>query len=346
MSLAAALSVLGISASSCGSSSGAPHANRSLTGEAIAEAATIPAPVSRVQPSAAKPTHPQALVTDETENRLLVVDLRSGRVVRRITMAADPENVAVGDAIVVVSSRSGRITLLDHHSLRVLRVLGGFQSPHIPAISPHGDFAYVTDDARGTLSAISLHSLSITSTVAVGPGAHHVAFSPDGRQAWIALGESAGTIALVDCADPARPRVTGDFKPGFAVHDLAFSPDGAQVWVSSATGPEVSAFSARGGRPLFRIAVGAPPQHVAFSGRYAFLTSGYGARIEKALVSSGAVLAHAAAPYGSFELDASHGIVASSSLLRGTLAVYDLNLRLLRVLSLAPAARDLAISAF
>jgi hypothetical protein len=36
----------------------------------------------------------QALVTAETENRLLVVDLPSGRVVRRIPVARDPEDLA------------------------------------------------------------------------------------------------------------------------------------------------------------------------------------------------------------------------------------------------------------
>jgi DNA-binding beta-propeller fold protein YncE len=344
--LAATPTALGILALSCGADSDIRHRTRSPPFQATSQAATLPPPASWVQTSAARHTGPQALVTDETQNRLLVVDLPSGRLVRRIAVAPDPEYVAAGRGIiVVVSSRSARVTLLERHSLRVLRVLGGFLSPHIPAISPNGNFAYVTDDARGTLTAISLRSLSVTDAIAVGLGAHHVAFSPDGRQAWIALSESATTIAFVDCTDPARPRLTSQFKPGFASHDLAFSPDGDQVWVSSATGADVVAFSSRDHRLLFRIAVGAGPQHLVFDGRYAFLTSGYGSMIEKVRASNGAVLARAAAPYGSFELDAGHGMVASSSLLRGTLAVYDSKLRPLRVLAIAPAARDLAISA-
>jgi DNA-binding beta-propeller fold protein YncE len=287
----------------------------------------------------------QALVTDESENRLLVVDLPSGRIVRRIAMAADPENVAVGDGIVVVvSSRSAKVTLLDRRSLRVLRVLGGFRSPHIPAISPDGSFAYITDDARGTLTAISLRTLAVTSTIEVGVGAHHVAFSPKFARAWIALGESASTISIVDTSKPARPRLVGHFDPGFPAHDLAFTPGGGQVWIGSANGPDVVAFSTRGHRLLFRIAVGAGPQHFVFAGRYAFLTSGYGGTIEEVLGASGAVLGRANTPYGSFELDAGHGMVASSSLLGGTLAVYDSRLRLLKVTTIAPAARDLIIS--
>jgi DNA-binding beta-propeller fold protein YncE len=341
LALAATLGVL----ASCGGSSGVHEQTHSRPSPATPQAVPLPASASAVQAPAARLIGPQALVTDEIQNRLLVVDLSSRRIVRRVAVASDPENVAVGNGIVVVvSSHSGRVTLLDRRSLRVLRILSGFLSPHIPAIAPDGSFAYVTDDARGTLTAISLRSLRVTSTVAVGAGAHHMAFSPDGHRAWIALGESASTIVFVDCANPARPRMTGEFDPGFPAHDLAFSPNGDQVWVSSASGADVAAFSSRDHRVLFRVAVGAPPQHLVFSGHYAYLTSGYGGSIEKALASNGRVLARAAAPYGSFELDAGHGMVATSSLLRGTLAVFDSKLRLLKLLALAPAARDLVIS--
>jgi hypothetical protein len=56
------------------------------------------------------------------------------------------------------------------------------------------------------------------------------------------------------------------------------------------------------------------------------------------------VIRRATAPYGSFELDAADGYVVTSSLLRGTLAIYDPSLKLLRVVKLAPAAREVAIT--
>jgi hypothetical protein len=98
-----------------------------------------------------------------------------------------------------------------------------------------------------------------------------MASSPDQRRLWIALGESARTIAIVDTSDVERPKLIGDFDPGFPAHDLAFSPDGRQVWVSSDTYGEVAVFRARDRRLLFRVPVGRPPQHVAFAGGYAYL---------------------------------------------------------------------------
>jgi hypothetical protein len=56
------------------------------------------------------------------------------------------------------------------------------------------------------------------------------------------------------------------------------------------------------------------------------------------------VITRAAAPYGSFELAAEDGYVVTSSLLRGTLAIYTPDLKQLRVVKLAPATREVAIS--
>ena len=66
--------------------------------------------------------------------------------------------------------------------------------------------------------------------------------------------------------------------------------------------------------------------------------------IEKVDAATGRDRQASPAPYGSFELDAGQGFVVASSLLRGTLAIYNPQLELLRVVHLAPAAREVAIS--
>lgn len=307
---------------------------------------------------AARAPAPQALVTDEAQNRLLLVDLPSGRVARSVSVPADPEDIAAsanGGVVIVVSSQAGTVTVLDRDTLRVIKTFTGFDQPHIAAISPDGAYAYITDDARGTLTVIRLSDMKVTDTVSVGIGAHHLAFSPTERTLWVALGENAQQITMLSTvsrspagsspvADPGKPHVTGHFSPGFPAHDLAFSPDGRTIWVTSAAGPDVTAFDARTHRVRFRVPVGAPPQHIHFEGPYAYLTSGYGSVIEKVSAATGRVLARAAAPYGSFELDAADGYVVSSSLLRGTLTIYTPDLKLVRVVKLAPATREVAIS--
>lgn len=290
---------------------------------------------------------PQALVTDETQNRLLVVDLPSGRIVRRVALPPDPEDIATvgtGGVVVVVSSRAGEVTVLGRDPLRPLRTFGGFDEPHIAAVSPDGQYAYVTDDARGTVTVIQLSDMKVTSTVLVGVGAHHLSFSPDEHRAWIALGERASQIAILDTTDVAHPRLVSRFSPGFAAHDVSFAPTGRAVFVSSSAGPDVTAFDPGTHHVLFRVAVGPPPQHIAFDSNYAYLTSGYGSTIEKVDANTGRVIVRAAAPYGSFELAAADGYVTTASLLRGTLAIYTPALKRVRVVTLAPATREVAIS--
>jgi YVTN family beta-propeller protein len=290
---------------------------------------------------------PEALVTAETENRVLVVDLSSGRVVRRIPVAPDPEDLAAdgdGGEIVVVSSAAGKVTLLDGDTLRPLKVLTGFTAPHIAAIAPDGQHAYVTDDARGTVTAIDLANLRVTDTIHVGAGAHHLCFDAKNQFAWVALGESARMIVLLSTQDIAHPRLVGHFAPGAPVHDLACSPDSGRFWLTSATGPDVTLVDGFDQGVVFRVPVGPPPQHVVLRGRYAYLTSGYGGIIEQVDAQTGRILAKARSPYGSFELAAADGYVVTSSLLRGTLAIYTSGLRLLRIVHLAPATREVAIA--
>jgi YVTN family beta-propeller protein len=289
---------------------------------------------------------PVALVTAERENQLLAVDLPSGRIVRRGTLPADPQNVdVVGlDAVVAVSTRAGAVTVLEPRSLRVIRVLRGFGAPHIAAIHPTGEWAYVTDDARGELAVIALPSGRLVRKLYVGLGAHHLAVSPGGDRLWIALGERARTIVVADTSAPSRPRVVGRFDPGFGAHDLAFDPDGTRVWVTSDQRNDVAVFDASTRRLLFRVPVGPPPQHVAFNDRYAYLTSGYGSRILMASSVTGRVLRTASVPYGSFNLSTAGGIVATSSLLRGTVTELTELLRPMRTVRVARSARDVGIT--
>lgn len=306
--------------------------------------AIVPAAVTRRPARATATRAPEALVTTETGNRVIVVNLVTGRVMGGIPVPGGPEYV---DGVVtlgaVSSPQAGTVSIIAGPRWHVTRADPGFAAPHIVAFSPDGEHVYVTDDRRGTFSVITLTTDRVTGTVFVGHGAHHLASAPDQQRVWVALGESARRIVIVDTRDLGRPTVIGSFDPGFAAHDLAFSPSGRQVWVTSAAGPDVAVLRAADHRLLFRVHVGAPPQHVAFLGRYAYLTSGYGRTVEQVDAATGAIVRHARVPYGSFELAAGDGFVVTASLLDGDLATFTPALRLRRVRRLAPETRDVAI---
>ena len=116
----------------------------------------------------------------------------------------------------------------------------------------------------------------------------------------------------------------------------------------------VRVLSPRTGRTLFSVQVGPAPQHVAFgvfsrapasltSGYgYAYLTSGYASRIELVDSRGGRIVRIASVPYGSFNVTTIGSNVVTSSLIRGTVTDFDSDLRLLRTVRVAPAARGVA----
>lgn len=288
-----------------------------------------------------------ALVTAETENEVLAVSLPGGKVVRRARLPDPEEIVSTPGGQAVVVSPEGTVTLLDGRSLKVLAVLRGFRSPQIAAITPDGQWVYVTDAATGDLSVIELQTRRVVDRVHVGAGAHHLAISPNFRRAWVALGETARTIVVLDTSNPGRPWVVGRIHPRVPAHDLAFAPSGHTVWVSSASAPFVSVLDSATGRLVATIPAGPGPQHVAF-GAYAhapaFITSGYGSRLEAVAVATRRILRRVSVPYGSFNVATSGGLVVTSSLLEGTLTEFTAGLRRMLKVEVAPRTRDVAIS--
>lgn len=292
---------------------------------------------------------PVALVTAETANEVVAVSLPGGKVLRRVRVH-DPQTIvagAAGPALVV--SPSGTVTMLAWRSLRVLAVLRGFRSPQVAAITPDGQWAYVTDAATGDLSVVSLtRRLRVVDRVFVGYGAHHLAISPDGRQTWVALGERATTLIVLDSSRASRPRILARIHPAVPAHDLAFAPDGRTVWVSSDTTSYVSVLDANSGRLLASAPAGAPPQHVVFIpyGRArAYISSGYGSSLELVDPRTRRIVKRVEVPYGSFNLATSGDLIATASLLNGEVSEFvGPTLAHWMTVKLAPETRDLAIS--
>jgi serine/threonine-protein kinase len=309
-----------LSASCTGAAQPGTEPSTALTGTSTTSPNSAPA-----QPTSIKPHRPRtqvALVTAELRNELVVVSLPGGRVVRRIPVAPDPKTVsaAPGGPVAVVSPGSGTVTMFGA-GLRRLAVFRDFRSPQLATFTPDGEYLLVTDAAAGTLTSIELARMRVVGRVAVGSGAHHLAVSPDDRRAWVALGESADTIVVVDVADPRDMRVLRRLHPATPAHDIAFDPDGRTVWVSSASQPYVSVYGAASGRLVDTVPAGRAPQHVLFAARHAYVTSGYGSSIEMVDPARRSVFRRVELPYGSFNLASAGRWLIATSVLNGEVTV-------------------------
>ncbi len=248
-----------------------------------------------------------------------------------------------GPAVVV--DPHGTVTLLGWHTRDRSRTLHGFVEPEVAAIAPDDRYAYISDAGSGRLVVIDLKRRAIVGKVFVGVQAHHLDFSPDGRRLWVALGETATTIVRLDTTNLARPRVVGRIHPRMTAHGIEFSPDGRTVWVTSSAAPFVTVFNAANGKAVREIAAGKGPQEIAFSGRRAIVTSGYGSSLEAVSWRTYGRHGSVSMPYGSFNLATYGGEAVTSSVLNGY--VTELRTGTLKRLwsrRIAPVTRYVAIS--
>ena len=281
---------------------------------------------------------PVALVTADTEAHIAVVRLTDGRLQRKIATPAGPRSIeSIGRTAVVAHTGGGAVSLVDGPDLKVRRVLRGFGAPRYTAGGRDGRVAYVTDSARGELVVVDLVRDRVVHRTDVGGPARHITAFRD--TLWTALGNKAERIAVLDVAEPMRPRLRGFVTPQFLAHDVGFTPRGARVWVSSGDRGRIAVYDARSRRQLFAFAADAPPQHVTFLGSRAYVTSGDDALLRVHRLD-GRLLRTTRIPQGSYNVQEGWGMILTPSLSQGTLCVVNGRGGLRNRVAVAPSSHD------
>jgi DNA-binding beta-propeller fold protein YncE len=279
-----------------------------------------------------------ALVTADTESRVVVVDVANGRVVRSIPTLPGPRSadaVAGGALAVVAHTAYGAVSILD--ARRVRTVLRDFSEPRYAAAHPDGEHVYVTDSAASEVVAVGLARGRTLGRVRVGGWARHVTIDASGRTLWVGLGTASETVAVVDVTRPERPRLVRHVRPPVHAHDVGFA--GAGVWVTSGDGRGLAVYDG-GGSIRLRLPAGSPPQHVTFADHVAYVTSGNDGTLRVHALEDGRLLHETAIPTGSYNVQAGHGLVLTPSLDHGTLSVLSRGGELLHRIHAAASCHD------
>jgi DNA-binding beta-propeller fold protein YncE len=202
------------------------------------------------------PTPPQrqiVWVSVEDDQRVVAVDVRGRKVIRRFRVSGVPHNVTVAaDGTVVVALQgSGRIALIRGGRSREVE-LGG--SPH--DVKVFGGTAVVANEGQARVDLVALSGKRVAE-VPLKANPHDVALTATGR-AWLTL-DGSDELALVD----VQHRRVGRYVPtGRRPHDLLVAPD-ERLWVTDWEGG-LHVFSRRG-RLLRTIPVGVEAHHLAFT---------------------------------------------------------------------------------
>lgn len=222
------------------------------------------------------------VIGNKGEDSVSLVDLRSGRELRRIETASMPHEIAVspdGRRVAVVAYGGQTIDLIDIASARRVERID-----LAPNRRPHG-IVWLGD---GRIVATTEGSASLTVVrsdaarrgprvrqVATGQlGSHMVAVSPDGARAYVANMGSA-SVSVIDLAAMTKLR---DVAVGEKPEGIALSLTGDRLWVADRGGASVHVLDTVTWREVARLATGEAPIRVAFSpdGRFA-ITSNFGA---------------------------------------------------------------------
>ncbi len=282
---------------------------------------------------------PLALVTADLDARITAVELSGGRVVRDIATLEDPrsiEPVLQYDAL-VAHTAAGAVSLIDGLRLRVRRVLRGFSEPRYAAAERDTRHAYVSDSGTGEIVVIDTVEGRVVARAEVGDGVRHLSLGRSNRRLWVALGTKAERLAIVDVTEPTRPRVLAHVEPPFLAHDVGFAPDG-RVWVTSGDRRELAIYDGRG-RRVFGVGADAPPQHVTFLGRRAYVTSGDDGAL-RVHDLDGAFLRAARVPIGSYNVQHGFGQILTPSLSQGTLCIVNRGGRVVTRTQVARSSHD------
>jgi len=274
-----------------------------------------------------------AYVTEDTEARVAIVELRTGRVVHRIPTKPGPRSIERAGAVAVAAHTVvGAVSVLDE--LGVRHEIAGFEEPRYTAAARDGRHAFVTDASRIELLSVDLARGAVVGRVKLKLWPRHLSLTPDGRTLHVGLGTASPQLAVVDVRDPRRPLLERYVTPPFLAHDVGVAPSG-RIWITAGEASRISAH----GRVL---AADGAPQHVTFLGGRAFVTSGAGGTLRVYDERSARLLHMTRIPIGSYNVQFRDGRILTPSLNEGTLCVLDAHGQLLRQTRVAPSCHDAA----
>lgn len=141
-----------------------------------------------------------ALLADENDDVLRVIDIPSRAVTRVISLPDDAEPVAVavrqdGRLALVAERRKGWAALVDLTTFRVVRQVPVGVGPSAVAIA--GNLGLVSNTDDNSLSVIDLQTHAVVKTLPVGLHPRGIAIHPEANQALV-LNRLSGTVSVID----------------------------------------------------------------------------------------------------------------------------------------------------
>jgi YVTN family beta-propeller protein len=204
----------------------------------------------------------RVVVTSETTQRLVVVNLAEGRVEAAIpTEAAGSHMVGVtadGKRAFTANIGSGSISEIDLERRAFVRSIAVGPRSEGVAVAPDGGTVWVGSNTNGTVSVVDTRTGTIVETLTGFQLPYRLAISPDGRTALIC--DPQGNAVHV--ADVAQRRVVWSLDGLASPRGVNISPDGTTAFVTLAGESKVGIIDLESRRLVRSVGVGASPDGV------------------------------------------------------------------------------------
>jgi YVTN family beta-propeller protein len=137
------------------------------------------------------------------DNRVLVIDTKTDRVVKIIPIAGGPVGVgfAPNGEVWIHNDGDGTVHVIDGKKDEVVAVLKDLgKGAGRMAVSPDGKWAASTHSGSQDVAIINAATKQVAATVSIGRGPGFPVFSPDGTKLYV-MNSGAGDIAVIDLTD-------------------------------------------------------------------------------------------------------------------------------------------------
>jgi YVTN family beta-propeller protein len=202
------------------------------------------------------------------QNRAIAeIDLASMKVTRKFQFLVDNvENLAItpDDKFIYATSEiDGSVPVIDLTKGEMARMIMSGNSPEGITVTPDGKEVWVANRVSQTLAVIDVATHHRVSLVQCVGNPMHIYFTNDGSQAIVTLGV-ADRLAIFDRAKRVE---LARFEVGDFPIEMAFGDTDKIGYVTNGEGGDISVVDIPGHKVIRRIACGAQPEGIAYSGK-------------------------------------------------------------------------------
>jgi YVTN family beta-propeller protein len=176
---------------------------------------------------------------DRAADGIGVVDIASGKLVRKFTSGPDPESFDIspdGKFLYVSNEDAAEMSALDLASGEITHRVKVGEEPEGVTVRPDGRVVYVTSEGDNAVVAIDTTTYKVVGKIATAPRPRSMVFTPDNKLAFVAT-ENGNAVNVVDAqkhrvlATLKIPQTDGTPTPPRPM-GTAMSPDAREVFVS------------------------------------------------------------------------------------------------------------------